>query len=152
MLTFKDRSLTKVGVIGSGSIGPDIALYLAKVLAVESVSVVVVDVSQAALTRGEERLRKKVEKGIASGAFSTDLGEAMLRAVTFTPEYRELRGAGMVIEAATENLEIKQKIFLKVQEICGDECIMLSNSSHLTPEEIFDGHKGVRNRNSAVLH
>ena len=56
--TFQGRALRMVGVVGSGQIGPDIALFFAKVLAPFQVPVVVVDVAQQALDRGRERLRQ----------------------------------------------------------------------------------------------
>ena len=64
---FQDRSLSKIGVIGSGQIGPDIALFFAKVFAERGVDVVVVDVAQGALDAGKARTEKKIRKGQESG-------------------------------------------------------------------------------------
>ena len=56
------RTISKVAVVGSGQIGPDIALYFTKVLAPHGVSTVVVDVAPQALERGQTKLRKKIQK------------------------------------------------------------------------------------------
>ena len=66
-VTFAHRTISHVAVIGSGQIGPDIALHFAKVL--EGVRVTVVDVSEAALAAGKARTWKKLDKGAETGAF-----------------------------------------------------------------------------------
>ncbi len=137
--TFQDRSFTKIGVVGSGQIGPDIALYFAKVFARHGVRIVVVDISEEALKRGEAKLLKKVAKGEETGAFDPDWAEAMRRAVTFTSDYGELDAAEFVVEAATEDRGLKGKIFAELERRCAQNAILASNSSHLEPEVIFEG-------------
>jgi enoyl-CoA hydratase/3-hydroxyacyl-CoA dehydrogenase len=131
------RAIDKVGVIGSGQIGPDIALYLTKVLAPQGVQVVVNDISQDALDSGSAKLRKKVDKGVSTGAFKAEQAQAMVDNVLFTADKGALKGAGLIIEAATEDLGIKRRIFADLEELCGPDAIMASNSSHLEPEAIF---------------
>ncbi len=136
--TLRNRSLEKVGVIGSGQIGPDIALYFAKVLAPHGVETVVVDVSDDALASGKKKVEKKVGKGVDAGAFKPEFAQSMLDSLTFTSDYSALAGAGLVVEAATEDLGIKHKIVAQLEELCGDETILASNSSHMEPEVIFE--------------
>jgi enoyl-CoA hydratase/3-hydroxyacyl-CoA dehydrogenase len=138
-----NRTLSKVGVIGSGQIGPDIALYFTKVLAPHGVPIVVVDVAEAALENGKAKMTAKVNKGVETGAFKPEQGEAMLGNVTFTTDYNELSGAGLVVEAATEAREIKHKIVAGLEEILAEDCIIASNSSHMEPEVIFENAKHV---------
>ena len=108
--TLKNWTLDKVGVIGSGQIGPDIALFFAKTLAPHGVSIVVIDVSEDALAKGKAKLEKKVAKGVETGAFKPEQAEAMTGSISWTSDYSALKGAKLVIEAATEDLKIKQKI------------------------------------------
>lgn len=133
------RTLRKVGVIGSGQIGPDIALFFSKVLHRDGVPVVVVDVVQQALDHGKARTEKKVGKGVESGAFKPDEARAMLENIAWTSDYAQLEGADLVIEAATENLDIKRKIFAELERRCPPDAILASNSSHLEPEVIAAG-------------
>jgi len=147
--THAGRSLHKVAVIGSGQIGPDIALYFAKVLAPHGVQTVVVDVVDAALQKGRAKLEKKLQKGVDSGAFSKEQQQQMLSAVTFTSDYGQIAGAGLVVEAATENKELKGKIFTQVEGLVGADTILVSNSSHLEPEAIF-AHTGKKDRTGVV--
>ncbi|MEZ6186139.1 MAG: 3-hydroxyacyl-CoA dehydrogenase/enoyl-CoA hydratase family protein [Planctomycetota bacterium] len=136
--TFRGRTLNTVGVIGSGQIGPDIALHFAKVMAPHQVSVIVVDISDEALAQGKARLEKKVQRGVEGGAFKPAEGEAITGCVQFTSDYDALRGANLVVEAATENEAIKGKIFSQLAQICAPDALLLSNSSHLEPEVIFE--------------
>jgi len=132
------RSLTKIGIVGSGQIGPDIALHFTKTLHQHGVPVVVVDISLEALAAGRTKLIKKVEKGVETKAFQPGPAESMKANVTFTEDYQALRGSSLVIEAASENLELKQRIFAQVEELAAADAVLASNSSHLEPERIFE--------------
>jgi enoyl-CoA hydratase/3-hydroxyacyl-CoA dehydrogenase len=142
--SFRGRTINKVGVIGSGQIGPDIALHFVKVLHSCACQVVVVDVAEAALEKGKAKLFKKVDKGGETGAFSPADVEGMKSHVLFTSDYSRLKGADIVVEAATEDLPLKIRIFKQVEDLVSPEAILTSNSSHLEPERIFAElqHKG----------
>jgi len=142
--THQGREISKVAVIGSGQIGPDIALYFTKVLSPFGVQTVVVDVSEDALKGGRKKLEKKVAKGVETGAFSEEQQAKMVSSVSWTTDYEDIRGAELVVEAATENKELKGKIFSMVEGLVADDAILCSNSSHLEPEVIFadSAHKG----------
>ncbi|MEK7485982.1 MAG: 3-hydroxyacyl-CoA dehydrogenase/enoyl-CoA hydratase family protein, partial [Planctomycetota bacterium] len=126
-----------VAVIGSGQIGPDVALYFSKVLSEHQCSVVVVDIMQDALTRGQEKVKNKLDKGVETGAFTREQADAVFKNILFTTDYTQLKNSGLIIEAATEDLLIKQKIWKQAEGICGPQTIFASNSSHLEPEVIF---------------
>src|SRR5450759_3255313 len=149
---FRDLVIDKVGVIGSGNIGPDIALFFAKAFHAHGVPVVVVDVSEEAVARGRAKAEQKIGKGRESGAFKPEAADAMLRALTFTTDYAQLSGASLVIEAATENLDVKRKIFARLESLCGPSTILASNSSHIEPEEIFSGLAPATRARAAVIH
>ena len=149
---FRDLVIERIGVVGSGNIGPDIALFFAKAFHPHGVPVVVVDVSADAVARGRAKAEAKIAKGRESGAFKPDAADAMLRALTFTTDYAQLAGASLVIEAATENLDIKRKIFAQLESLCGPHAILASNSSHIEPEEIFGGLAAATRARTAVIH
>ena len=112
---FKDRVIHRIAVIGSGNIGPDIALYFVKVLHTHGVRVVVVDVATQALDRGRAKFEQKIAKGREAGAFTPEAGEAMLTGTTFTTDYQQLGGTDLVVEAATESFETKREIFAALE-------------------------------------
>lgn len=131
------RKIEKVGVIGSGNIGPDIALYFSKTLHRQSIPVVVVDIDKGALKSGEARVKGKVARGVKTRAFKEDEADSMIQNITWTTQYTQLKGADFVIEAATEDVNIKRKIFSELEKICSPAAILASNSSHMEPETIF---------------
>lgn len=144
------RTLEKVAVIGSGQIGPDIALYFAKVLSPFGVQTVVVDVSEQALANGKAKFEKKIAKGVESGAFTAEQQTQMCGSTTWTNDYQKLAGSNLVVEAATENKELKGKIFAQVEGLVGPDAVLCSNSSHLEPEVIFANAK--KKDRTGVVH
>jgi enoyl-CoA hydratase/3-hydroxyacyl-CoA dehydrogenase len=136
--TFRGCSINKIGVIGSGQIGPDIALHFVRALHRYGTQVVVVDVVQEALDRGKGKLFKKVEKGGQTGSFKPEEVESMKSHVLFTSDYGELKGADLIVEAATEDLPLKKRIFRQLEELISPKAILASNSSHIEPERIFE--------------
>ncbi len=131
------RNIRKIGIIGSGNIGPDIALYFSKVLHEQGVPVVVVDIAEKALQSGEARVKGKLSRGVKTGAFRKEEVDLMVANISWTDDYSKLSGADLVVEAATEDSKIKSKIFSQLEKICPETAIFASNSSHLEPEVIF---------------
>jgi enoyl-CoA hydratase/3-hydroxyacyl-CoA dehydrogenase len=100
--------------------------------------VVVVDISEKALKSGEARVKGKFGRGVRSGAFTKEEMDAMLANLTWTTNYVQLKDADFVIEAATEDVGIKRKIFAELEKFCPETAILASNSSHMEPEVIFE--------------
>jgi len=134
---FKNLNITKISVIGAGQIGPDIALHFAKSLSPAGVTVNVIDISPQALEKAQAKAYKKIQKGVEAGAFKPEQAERIKSALNFTADYENVRGSELVIEAATEDENIKDIIFRQVEALTSDSCVYLSNSSHMQPEVIF---------------
>lgn len=134
---FRSIELKKIAVIGAGNIGPDICLHFAKVFTADGVRLVLLDIASEALEKARERIEKKVAGGVKSRAFRPEQAEAMLAAISYTSDYDDIAGSDLVLEAATEDEGIKDAIFKQVENLCGDDAIFLSNSSHMQPEAIF---------------
>ncbi|MBK7407920.1 MAG: 3-hydroxyacyl-CoA dehydrogenase/enoyl-CoA hydratase family protein [Saprospirales bacterium] len=136
--SYKTRSLSKVVVIGAGQIGPDICLHFSKVFWNQGVQLVLIDISEDALSNAQARMEKKIDKGQETGAFRPEMAQRMKSAITYTSDYEKARNADLVVEAATENGQVKDLIFRQLEKLTGDDCIFLSNSSHMQPEVIFE--------------
>lgn len=145
---YKSLSITKISVIGAGQIGPDIALHFAKSLSPFGVSVIVVDISPEALEKAKTKAHKKIQKGVEAGAFKPEQAEKMKNGLIFSSDYENVRGSELVIEAATEDENIKDKIFRQVESLTDDNCIYLSNSSHMQPEVIF---RNIKNKSRCLV-
>jgi enoyl-CoA hydratase / 3-hydroxyacyl-CoA dehydrogenase len=148
--TMFGRTIRKIGVIGSGNIGPDIALHFSQNLYPYGVPVVVVDILQAALDSGSKKAESKVNKTVEKKIYKKEEGDAIFRNILFTTDYGKLSDADLVIEAAFERSDVKHKIFAQLEETCPKTAILASNSSHIPPEEIFPKMKG--KERCLVLH
>jgi len=125
--TLFGRTLRKIGVIGSGNIGPDIALHFSQNLHPYGVPVVVVDILQAALDSGLKKTESKMAKAVEKKVFSKEESDAVLKNMLFTTDYGTLSDADMVIEAAFERMDVKQRIFDQCQEVCPKTTLFASN-------------------------
>lgn len=144
------REINKIGIVGSGQIGPDIALHFLIELGAYDVEVVVVDVVLDALDAGLHKLKGKIGKLVDKGRMRSDKAEDLLNKITFTLDYEALAGSALVIEAASERLELKQQIVAKLEALCSDDTILASNSSHLEPDLIFA--KAAHPERTAIIH
>ena len=139
--TMFGRTIRKIGVIGSGNIGPDIALHFSQTLYAYGVPVVVVDIVQAALDSGSKKAGSKMAKAAEKGIYKKEVADAIFKNMLFTTDYDTLSDADLVIEAAFERIDVKNKIFARCEEVCPKTAILASNSSHMVPDEIFDKMK-----------
>ncbi len=129
----------RVAVIGAGTIGPDIGYYLKS--ARPELDLVLVDVAQAALDRALARIGEYAAKARARGKMSEAEADAVLRGVRATTDYDAVRGADWVLEAATEDLALKQSIFERVEALVAPDALITSNTSSLPAARIFAGLK-----------
>ncbi len=135
--SFRNLNISKLSVIGAGQIGPDICLHFAKVFWKNMVELVIVDISEDALAKAKTKIERKIDKGEETGAFKTEMALTMKNSITYTSDYKLIKGSNIVLEAATEDGKIKDIIFRQVESLTDDSCLFLSNSSHMTPEVIF---------------
>jgi enoyl-CoA hydratase/3-hydroxyacyl-CoA dehydrogenase len=149
-LTMFGRTIRKIGVIGSGNIGPDIALHFSQNLHSYGVPVVVVDILQAALDAGSKKAESKMAKAAEKGVFKKDVADAIIRNILFTTDYGKIADADLIVEAAFETTDVKHKVFDQCQKLCSKDAIFASNSSHMEPEEIF---QKIKNKSrTLVIH
>jgi len=139
--TMFGRTIRKIGVIGSGNIGPDIALHFSQNLCAYGVPVVLVDILQSALDSGSKKAESKMVKAAEKGIYKKEEADAIFKNILFTTDYGQLSDADFVIEAAFERMDVKHKIFDQCQATCSKTAIFASNSSHMVPEEIFQNMK-----------
>ncbi len=114
-----------VGVIGSGSIGPDLAYGFLSALAREKGSkVYLLDIKQEALDAGVERIRGYAKKGVARGKLSPKIAAILEEALTPTMDMKDLADCEYVLEAASEELTIKRAILSTLESVVSKECLI----------------------------
>ncbi len=127
----------EMAVIGAGNIGPDIAYYLRTGLPHKKLYLV--DVVEAPLKQAKKRFEGYAQKGIDRKKMTPEQAEAVLANIVYTTDYNSIRNCGLVIEAATENLSLKKKIFQQLESIVSDQTILTSNTSSIPADQIFKG-------------
>ncbi|HVR87496.1 MAG TPA: 3-hydroxyacyl-CoA dehydrogenase/enoyl-CoA hydratase family protein [Planctomycetota bacterium] len=132
------RTASRVAVVGSGNIGPDVALFFARNLARYGVPIIVHDVSREALDAGRNRILEKFRRGSETGVFRPGGMEAVEKSITFTQDRSLLMGCDLVVEAVTEDLSVKQSVFEEIERMVPPHAILASTTSHLEPGLIFD--------------
>jgi enoyl-CoA hydratase/3-hydroxyacyl-CoA dehydrogenase len=125
----------RVAVVGAGTIGPDIAYYLKS--AMPDLALVLVDVRQEALDKAVERLGALAQKGLAKGKLSEAAARGVTERLLASRDYGAMAECDWVIEAASENLELKQRIFAQIEEAVRPEALITSNTSSLPASRLF---------------
>lgn len=125
-------TIEQIAVIGAGTMGNGIA----QVCAVAGYQVLLVDVSDAALERGVATLSKNLERQVSKGTLDAGLAEAAKTRIRTSTDYAQLSSAQLVIEAATENLQLKQRILQQVAANVAADCLIATNTSSLSVTQL----------------
>lgn len=118
------EAVMNVGVIGSGSIGPDLAYGFLSAIARSGGTVLLHDIRKEALEAGVARIQKYMDKARARGKLSARDAEAMRQRLVPTVEIRDLAGCEYVLEAATEDLDTKRAILAGLERVVGPDCLI----------------------------
>ena len=124
--------MTKIAVIGAGTMGNGIA----QVFAAQGHDVLLVDVQQAALDKGLEAIKGSLARVVKKGTLSEADAAATLKRVTAGTDIAAVKGAALVVEAASEDPIVKFKIFEGLDAICPPGTILATNTSSISITEI----------------
>ncbi|WP_060479134.1 MULTISPECIES: 3-hydroxybutyryl-CoA dehydrogenase [Pseudomonas] len=125
-------TIEHIAVIGAGTMGNGIA----QVCAVAGYEVLLVDVSDAALERGMSTLSKNLGRQVSKATLSAEHAEAAKARIRTSTDYSQLGAAQLVIEAATENLQLKQRILEQVAANVASDCLIATNTSSLSVTQL----------------
>ncbi len=121
-------AITKVGIIGAGTMGNGIA----QICAVAGLDVVMVDIADAALQKGVATVSGSLDRLLKKEKISAADKDAALGRIQTSTDYAAFKGVQIVIEAATENYELKLKILKQVDAVVGPEVLLASNTSSIS--------------------
>lgn len=125
-------SINKVMVIGSGQMGSGIA----QVLAQAGYTVVLNDIKQAFVEGGLGKIVKQLDRAVEKGRITSEDAQATKARISTSVDYADASDVDLVIEAATENRDIKLSIFKQLDDITPAHAILASNTSSLSITEI----------------
>ncbi len=120
--------IKKVGVVGAGMMGAEIALCFARA----GLQTILSDTSLEMAEKGKEKQEAILEKRIKKGKMEEQEKEKILNRVVPAGDLASMADCDLVIEAVLENLKIKQEIFASLDEICKETTILASNTSSIS--------------------
>ncbi|PNB68937.1 3-hydroxybutyryl-CoA dehydrogenase [Pseudomonas sp. GW456-E7] len=121
-------NLQNIGVIGAGTMGNGIA----QVCALAGFNVTLLDISESALQKAVATVGKNLDRQIAKETLTPEQKQATLDKIRTSTDYSVLRDAQLVIEAATENLDLKLRVLQQIAAQVSSECVIASNTSSLS--------------------
>ncbi|WP_299627323.1 3-hydroxybutyryl-CoA dehydrogenase [uncultured Tenacibaculum sp.] len=136
--------MKNIAVIGAGTMGNGIAHTFAQF----GYNVQLIDISQAALDKGLATISKNLDRMVAKEKISAqDKEDTLNNITTFTSIKDGVQSASLVVEAATENIDLKLKIFKDLDEVCAEDTILATNTSSISITQIA----AVTNRPEKVI-
>ena len=121
-------TIQTVGIIGAGTMGHGIA----QACAVAGINVVMVDIAQAPVDKGIAAVSGSLDRLIKKEKLTSAQKNAALALIKGSTDYADLQGAQLVIEAATENYELKLRILKQVDALLAPEVLIASNTSSIS--------------------
>lgn len=121
-----------VGVVGAGTMGHGIAQAAAQA----GYATVLYDTGDPLWAKGMERIAGNLDAGISKGKVTAEQKQAALGRIRGTSSLRDLSGCQLVIEAAPEELALKQSLFRQLSEACSPRAVLATNTSSLSVTEI----------------
>ncbi|XP_009623955.1 glyoxysomal fatty acid beta-oxidation multifunctional protein MFP-a-like isoform X1 [Nicotiana tomentosiformis] len=119
------RQVKKVAIVGGGLMGSGIATALL----LSNYPVILKEVNDKFLEAGIDRVKANLQRRVNKGKLSEDKFEKALSLFKGTLDYESFRDVDMVIEAVTEDVPLKQQIFIDLEKFCSQHCILASNTS-----------------------
>lgn len=117
-----------VGIVGAGTMGNGIA----QTVAIAGLKVVLIDVTEAALTKGLATLETNLERLVAKDKLDRAARDASLALIETSTDYRRLSDVDLVIEAATESVELKHRILNQIESVAHPVAIIATNTSSIS--------------------
>jgi 3-hydroxybutyryl-CoA dehydrogenase len=121
-------NLQNIGVIGAGTMGNGIA----QVCALAGFNVTLLDISESALQKAIATVGKNLDRQITKDTLTEEQKLAALDKIRTSTDYSSLQNVQLVIEAATENLDLKLRVLQQIAAQVSTECVIASNTSSLS--------------------
>jgi 3-hydroxybutyryl-CoA dehydrogenase len=125
-------SIRTVGVVGAGQMGNGIV----QVAAMKGLQAIMTDISEESLKKGLATIESSLDRMIKKGTFSAEEKPKVLARIKTSKDISVCKDCDLVIEAASENVDIKLKIFKELDKVCKKEAILCSNTSSISITKI----------------
>ncbi|WP_445738585.1 3-hydroxyacyl-CoA dehydrogenase family protein [Mariniflexile sp.] len=136
--------MNNIAVVGAGTMGNGIAHTFAQ----SGFKVHLIDISDVSLKKGMETITRNLDRMVAKETITNAQKESTLKNITtFTSINDGVKNVNLVVEAATENVDLKLKIFKQLDEVCDKDCVLATNTSSISITQIA----AVTNRPDKVI-
>ncbi len=129
------RPFRTIAVIGAGNMGSGIA----QKAATEGFPVVLVDLDDEKVARGLAIIDQTLADGVTKKVFRSDDAKAIRDRITGTADWSRLAAVDLVIEAVFEDLDVKKKVFARLESVCRNDAILATNTSSFLVKELASG-------------
>ena len=120
--------ILRIGIIGAGTMGGGIAQLAAQ----NGFSVVLEDINEEYVTAGLKKIQERLENRVHEGKMNVVAMEKILSRIRISTDMEDFKDSDLIIEAVTENDEIKKQVFNKLDKICRKDVIFTSNTSSIS--------------------
>lgn len=126
------RPITRVGVVGAGTMGAGIAVAFVEA----GYGVTVIETTEAALAAGRDRIDATWARSVASGRLSEADKAARLDGIRFAADLTALADADLVVEAVFDDAQVKRDLFTRLSAVVRPDCLLATNTSYLDPNDL----------------
>ncbi len=127
-----NRKISRVGVIGAGTMGAAIAQHFL----MKGLPVILLDMNQQGLDKGLENIDSSLQEAVERRILSAQDKSDLLGMLDRTTDYQELTGCDFVVEAVFEDMVVKQQVFKEIEKHVNSHCIIASNTSSFSITEL----------------
>ncbi len=121
-------TVKSIGIIGAGTMGGGIA----QVAATAGLSVILLDISEEVVGKGLKRVASSLARLVTKGSMTAEAEASAMRSIKSATSYDALREADLIVEAATENFELKSKIVKSIDSVARPDTFIATNTSSLS--------------------
>lgn len=133
----KVTAVKRLGVVGSGNMGKGIGQTGAQ----HGYEVILYDVDEVQLEKAQQSIQTSLRKRVDKDKMTQKEMDRTIAAIRFTSNFSELANCNVVVEAVVEKVEVKREIFMQLEDLVGEDCLLGTNTSSLSLAEIISGMK-----------
>ncbi len=128
----KPIELNKIGIIGGGTMGTGISMAAMNA----GFNVIMIEQNDEAIQKAKAKINSTYDRSVKLNRITNEQKNKTMEMFSATTEFSDLKDRDLIIEVVFENMDVKKEVFLKLNQICSQDCILASNTSYLNVNEI----------------
>ena len=128
----KPIELNKIGIIGGGTMGTGISMAAMNA----GFNVIMIEQDDEAIQKAKAKITSTYDRSVKLNRITNEQKNKTMEMFSATTAFSDLKDRDLIIEAVFENMDVKKEVFVKLNQICRQDCILASNTSYLNVNEI----------------